>query len=51
MNDPHLGFIVAAYLVTFVAVGATILHIRLRYRGLRVGLNRFASEASTPEDG
>jgi heme exporter protein CcmD len=41
MSDPHFGFIAAAYIVTFIVVGATILRIVWRYRSLRVALARF----------
>ena len=41
MNAPHAGFIVAAYGVTFAAVGITVVAIILRHRALKRALARF----------
>ncbi len=41
MSAPHAGFIVAAYAVTFIAVGVTIVAIVLRHRMLKRALSRF----------
>ena len=41
MSDPHLGFIIAAYAITAVAVGFTVAAIVLRHRALRRALARF----------
>lgn len=41
MSDSHAAFIIAAYFITFVVMGATIGRIVLRHRALRRGLERF----------
>ena len=41
MSDPHAGFIVAAYFVTFAVIGIVIGTIVLRHRALKRALARF----------
>ena len=40
MMAPHVGFIVAAYVVTFAAVAATVTTIVYRHRALKRALAR-----------
>ncbi len=46
MNAPHAGFIVAAYFITFVVIGAVIGTIVLRHRALKRALERFNDNES-----
>ncbi len=41
MNETHLGYIVAAYGITFAVIGGMTLKIVLDYRRLRKELGRF----------
>ena len=53
MTGDHVGFIVAAYAITFVAVGAMIVAILLDHRALTKVLSRMrqtSSEESGPLD-
>lgn len=44
MPDPHTGFIVAAFAVTIVVIGAMVLAIVLDHRRLRRDLDRLSHE-------
>ena len=44
MPDPHTGFIVAAFAVTIVVIGAIMLAIIFDHRRLRRDLDRLAHE-------
>jgi heme exporter protein CcmD len=39
MTDPHIGFIVAAYVVAAATIGAMIAYVALDYRRLSAHLN------------
>ena len=39
MNDPHIGFIVAAYAVAAATIGAMIAYVALDYRRLSAHLD------------
>jgi len=39
MNDPHIGFIVAAYVVAAATIGAMIAYVALDYRHLSAHLD------------
>jgi hypothetical protein len=43
IQDPHFGFVVAAYALGFVIVGGMILAILLDYFTLKRALSQFAS--------
>jgi heme exporter protein CcmD len=42
---PHIGFVIAAYAITFVAVTLLIVGIALDHRALRRALAPYESEA------
>ena len=50
MTDSHWGFILAAYVVTTLVVGAISLKILLDYRVLRRALGKMASTAAPRDD-
>ncbi len=43
MSDAHLGFIIAAYAITALVIGAMTLKIVIDYRTLRRALSRLAA--------
>jgi heme exporter protein D len=52
-EDPHFGFVVAAYLAGFLAVGGMTAAIMKDYADLKRALLKFSSSASldkTPDD-
>ncbi|ACK52393.1 heme exporter protein CcmD [Methylocella silvestris BL2] len=48
-QDPHFLYVVAAYALGFVVIGAMILSILLDYSSLRRALARFPQRASADD--
>ncbi|PNG27583.1 heme exporter protein CcmD [Methylocella silvestris] len=48
-QDPHFLYIVAAYALGFVVIGAMILSILIDYASLKRALARFPQRANDPE--
>ncbi len=49
MSDPHFGFVVAAYALGFVIVGAMIIAILRDYFTLKRALSRFPGRGERDE--
>jgi heme exporter protein CcmD len=48
VSDPHLGFVIAAYVVGFLLLGGMILAIWLDYRSLKRALEKFSARSEAP---
>ncbi|MBV9567904.1 MAG: heme exporter protein CcmD [Hyphomicrobiales bacterium] len=47
---PHIGFVIAAYAITFIVVALLIVWIALDHRALRRALEPYESEARSLPD-